>query len=99
MERFSRKLQRPLSESTVWGFKKAYYSELRRVKDPDEVLELTHGLCGKPKKLGNLDQNVQMYIRKLRAAGTPVNRSIVIAAARGVVQYHSLSLLLYYQKP
>ena len=33
VERFSRELQRPLSESTVRGFKKAYYSELKKVKD------------------------------------------------------------------
>ena len=79
MERFSRELQRPLSESTVRGFKKAYYSELKKVKDPDKVQELPHGARGKPNKLGDLDQKVQAYIRKLRAAGTPVSRSIVIA--------------------
>ena len=63
VERFSRELK---SESTVQGFKKA--------KDPDKVLEITHGLRGRRKKLGDLDQKVQVYIRKLRAAGTPVNR-------------------------
>ena len=63
------------------------------MKDPDQVLELRHGLRGKPKKLGDLDQKVQKYIHNLRAAGTPVNRSIVIAAARGVVLHHSPSLL------
>ena len=52
-----------------------------------QVLELQHGLRGKPKKLADLNQNVQKYIRNLRAAGTPVNRSIVIAAARGVIQH------------
>ena len=75
------------------GFKKAYYSELKKVKDPDKVQELPHGARGKPNKLGDLDQKVQAYIRKLRAAGTPVNRSIVIAAARGMVMHHSPSLL------
>ena len=93
VEKFSRELQRPLSESTVRGFKKAYYFELRKAKDPDNILELKHGLRGKPKKLGDLDQKVQKYICKLHSAGTPVNHSIVIAAARGVVQYHSPSLL------
>ena len=48
---------------------------------------------GKPKKLGDLDQKVQKYMCKLCSAGTPVNRSIVIAATRGVVQHHSPSLL------
>ena len=75
------------------GFKKAYYSELKKVKEPDKVLELLHGEPGQPKKLGDLDQKVQAYIRKLRAAGTPVNRSIVIAADRGIVMHHSPSLL------
>ena len=93
VERFSRELQRPLSESTVRGFKKAYYSELKKVKDPDKELELPHGARGKPNKLGDLDQKVQAYIRKLRAAGTPVNHSIVIAAARGMVMHHSPYLL------
>ena len=32
VEKFSRELKRPLSESTVCGFKKAYYSELKKVK-------------------------------------------------------------------
>ena len=75
-----------LGKSTVRGFKKAYYLELKKGKDLDEILELKHGLRGKPKKLGYLDQNVQKYVWKLRAAGTPVNYSIVIATARGVVQ-------------
>ena len=66
---------------------------LKKVKDPDQVLQLRHGLRGKPKKLGDLDQKVQKYIHNLRAAGTPVNHSIVIAAARGVVLHHSPSLL------
>ena len=37
MERFSRDLQSPLSESTVRGFKKAYYFELRKAKNPDKI--------------------------------------------------------------
>ena len=93
VEKFSCELKRPLSESTVRGFKKAYYSELKKVKDPDMISELTHGARGRPVKLGDLDQKLQAYISKLRAAGTPVNRSIVIAAARGMVMYHNPSLL------
>ena len=92
-EKFSGELLKPVNESTVRGFKKAYYLELKKGNDPDEILELKHGLRGKPKKLGDLDQNVQKYVRKLCAARTPVNCSIVIAAARGVVQHHSPSLL------
>ena len=93
VEKFSHEPKRPLSESTVRGFKKAYNSELKKVKDPDKISELTHGARGRPVKLGDLDQKLQVYIGKLRIAGTPVNRSIVIAAARGMVMYHSPPLL------
>ena len=52
---FSREHKRPMSESTVCGFKKVYYSELKRVKELDKILELMHGACGRPAKLSNLD--------------------------------------------
>ena len=93
VEKFSRELKRPLSQNTVRGFKKAYYSELKKVKDPDMISELMHGARGRPVKLGDLDQKLQVYISKLRPAGTPVNCSIVTAAARGMVVYHNPSLL------
>ena len=32
VEKFSGELERPISESTVCGFKKAYYTELKKVK-------------------------------------------------------------------
>ena len=67
VEKFSQELQRPLSESTVHGFKKAYFSELSKVKEPDMVQELAHGARGKPTTLGDLDKKVQAYIGKLRA--------------------------------
>ena len=88
-----RAVQGAAATSTVRGFKKAFFSELSKVKEPYMVQELAHGARGKPTKLGDLDKKVQAYIGKLRAAGTPVNRSIVIAAAKGMVMYHCPSLL------
>ena len=43
--------------------------------------------------MGDLDSNVQDYIRKLRLAGVVVNRAIVIAAAMGIVEHNNPSLL------
>ena len=59
----------------------------------EPVTQLEHGLRGRPLKLGDLDSNVQDYIRKLRLSGGVVNRAIVIAAAKGIVEYNKPELL------
>lgn len=46
---------------------------------------------GRPLTLG--DFTVQKYVRALREAGTPINASIVIAAATGIVISKDRSLL------
>ena len=43
-----------INESTVRGFKKAYYTELSCVKDPDKIITLDHASRGAPLKLGDL---------------------------------------------
>ena len=48
---------------------------------------------GRLLKLGDLDSNVQDYIRKLRVSGGVVNRAIVIAATTGIVEYNKSALL------
>ena len=93
VEKFSKELGRPVSESTVRGMKKAYYIALKHKKDGEPVTRLEHGLRGRPLLLGDLDAHVQEYIRKLRLAGCIVNRAIVIAAATGVVQHNNPAIL------
>ena len=92
VEKFSKELGRPVSESTVRGIKKAYYLALKH-KNGDPVTRLEHGLRGRPLLLGDLDAHAQEYIRKLRLAGCIVNRYIVIAAATGVIHHNNLVLL------
>ena len=43
--------------------------------------------------LGDIDTKVQVYIKALRKAGTPVNVNIVLAAADGVVTAVDRTLL------
>ena len=80
MKKFSEQLGKPISESTVRDFKKAYCSALSKTKSEEPVTRLEHGLRGRPLLLGDLDSKVQQYVRKLRLAGGIVNRAIVIAA-------------------
>ena len=49
---------------------------------------------GRPLTIGELDGVVQSYIRALREAGTPINASIVIAAANGIVCSKIVAYLL-----
>ena len=93
VRKLSAELGKPISESKVRGIKKAYYKALREKRNPEPVNVLKHGLRGRPLKLGSLDPVVQNYIRKLRLAGGIVNRSIVIAAATGIVEHNNPALL------
>ena len=47
VEKFSKELDRPVSESTVRGMKKAYLA-LKYKKDGEPVTRLEHGLRGRP---------------------------------------------------
>ena len=87
VEKFSKELGKPVSESTVRGFKKNYYEASKRNWTGEPIARLEHGLR---LKLGDLDSNVQDYIRKLRVAGGVVNRAI---AAKGIVEHHNPAML------
>ena len=85
-----------LSESTIRSFKTSYLRELEIMKSLDLVTEqgLHHKQCGRPLALPvELDQAVQAYIRSIRLAGGIVNRSIVIAGARGIILHRNKTLL------
>ena len=93
VEKFSKELGKPVSESTVRGFKKKYYEASKGNQTGEPIARLEHGLRGRPLKLGDLDSNVQDYLKKLRVAGGVVNRAIVIAAAKGIVEHHNPAML------
>ena len=46
--------------------------------------------------VGEFDSDVQMYIKALRKAGTPVSVPVVLAAAEGVLTARNRSALLKY---
>ena len=90
-----------LGESTVRSFKQKYIpvSGSRRQEQH----------CQYPNQpnfnlaLGDLDQEVQKYIRALRAAGTAISVPLVLAAAQGIIEvkdrtWQRKTLLLTWQR-
>ena len=65
VEKFSKELGKPVSESTVRGFKQKYYEASNGNQTVEAIARLKHGLRRRPLKLGDLDSNVQDYVRKL----------------------------------
>ena len=94
---FKTTMQLTVSESTVRRFKKLYFVALREHNgDPSKVTEIRHANRGRPLKLGELDDRVQQYIRKLRSAGGIVNKTVVLSAAQGIVTAFDKTLLAEY---
>ena len=93
ISKFSVELGKPLAESTVWNMKKSWYLKLPEEPDPDKITYLPHVNRGRLLILGNYDQEVAKYLKSLGIAGGIVNRSIVIAAARGIVSNRNPGLL------
>ncbi|KAG0422625.1 hypothetical protein HPB47_001564 [Ixodes persulcatus] len=89
--KMTRILGHTVSESTVRSIRDSYLRKIKLSKSPLEVLP--HATRGRKLKLGNLDQDVQDYIRKLRERGGIVNRTIIIAAAWGIVKVKQPSKL------
>ena len=84
-----------LGESTVRAFKKRYLEELKKATKenlPGEVPKVTkiaNKRRGRPLLLGDVDKEVQTYIRALRKAGTPISAPVVLAAAEGIITAHN----------
>ena len=97
---FSKKLKHPVSISTVASMKKMYAEEreIRRRKsagtgtDHQEITALQKKR-GRPLLLGDIDSQVQTYLKKVRDSGGVINSRIVMSAARGLVLYYNPSLL------
>ena len=92
-----------LKETTVRRLKNLYQLEAKRVskngssfEDPlAEVYELSRKKTGRPLLLGkDLDAQVQEYLRSLRKCGMPINTSIVIDSAQGIVMNKNANLLV-----
>ena len=87
-------------ESTVRKFRDAYHADLKAQSSansgPVSVLSLPCKPKGRPLLLGNLDNVVKQYILQLRAVGGVINVDVVMAAARGIVESKSRSMLVEY---
>ena len=85
-----------LVESTVCYLKGKYLAAVREkqaARDYTEVSAIPSKQRGRPLTLGEIDSEVQQYLRALRPAGTPANTAIAIASARGIVMAKDQSLL------
>ena len=97
-QHISKELGLKVSESTVKSIKKAYLKELRKRPRTDDGGESISALPvkkrGRKLLLGDdLDQKVQIYLRKVREGGGAVSARTVIAAARGIVLKYNPSML------
>ena len=96
---FSAKLKKTVSYSTAKSMKKAYEDELRKrrrcyVAGMEEITDLPAKKRGRKLLIGdNLDEKVQLYLRKVREGGGAVSARIAIAAARGILRKCNRSLL------
>jgi hypothetical protein len=70
-----------------------YLSLLKKEKDPDKIKSQPHATSGTRFLLRDYDKDVASYIKRLREAGGIVNRSIVMAATKGIVSYKNQALL------
>lgn len=79
-----------MSKSTVQSIKKAYLERLRNKRgensSDDEIAELPPKKRGRPLLLGReMEEQLQLYLKKIRDQGGVVTASVVVAAARGIV--------------
>lgn len=92
VKHFSKSMGKPINESTVRSLKKQYLREVNRTPEK-RITSLEKGKVGRPLLLGQYDSEVMSYIKKLRSTGAIVNRRIVIAGAKGIIQQRAPSLL------
>ena len=50
------------------------------------VIKIPSKKTGRPLTLGEIDGDIQNYVKSLRATGTPTSVPIVLAAAEGIVR-------------
>ena len=92
--KFTQELGHCVSESSVRNMKKAYLQKLKSVPDPVDITSLPHATLGRPLLVGSeLDADIAEYARSLCLAGGIVNRSVVQAAAKGIISHRNAALL------
>ena len=100
---YTRKLEKQVSESTVRSIKNAYVEEVRKkrcAEDDGEVSVLPSKKGARPVLLGQeLDQKVQLYLKKVREGGGAVSTRIVMAAARGLLLKYDSGMLAEFGGP
>ena len=83
-----------IPESTARKFRDAYLTALKASSTASSghvsVASLPCKPKGRPLMLGDLDKDVQEYVRQLRVVGGVINTDVVMAAARGVVESKKL---------
>ena len=85
---FTRRLEKPVSETTIRSIRNTYQKELRTKRSADdcEVSVLPSKKRGRRVLLGQeLDEKVQLYLRKVREGGGAVLSRIAMAAARRIL--------------
>ena len=88
---YSKQLDKPLNESTIHAF-----NEEKSLS----IVSLPMAKRGRPLLLRKeLDQHVQIYLKKLRECGGSVSSRVVIAAAKGIVLACNKTLLSEFGGP
>ena len=86
---FSKEYRSKISPSTIRSIKLAYLNHMRsrREVSPDRpITSLPPKKRGRPLLLGNkIDDQLQLYLRKVREQGGIITASVVVAAARGLL--------------
>ena len=91
--------EKNIPETTARRLKKEYLLKLKEVNKnavtPSPVKRLPTKAQGRPLLVGEeLDSSIQAYINNLREVGGVVNSSIVMAAAKGIINARDPGLLV-----
>ena len=95
VEKFSASLGFSVSEATVRNFKRAVQSLLSNGESLCSI-EVPERKQGRPLLLPEEIDQTKKFIQSLRASGSPVSLSIVLAAAKGIVTHKAPNLLKEY---
>ena len=90
---FSRKLGVAVSRSSVDSIKKAYHKRIQEAGS-DEVSTLPPRKRGRPCLLGDVENQLKLYLSKIRDQGGVITASVVVAAVRGILMCCSPSQLV-----
>lgn len=83
-----------LPEASVRNFRREVQKHLASGKSLDEVVEFPVKKKGQPLLLPEeIEELIKKFVQNLSLCGSPVNSSIVIAAAKGIVLHKARSLL------